>query len=740
MTVQQTVPLFTDEELAAGKIEPVLEDLIASLIGEGFVSLKKEVIMEAIIFHGSSQQRSSLQDIKRNIEHKAKTLEYPQVYEPIIQIEAFEKSRIPLFFKEDGEIESVIGKVFMYFFPGCEIKKTDTHFELHLNSVPFRRYSYFSNLVKENSSWVGFVSDKFKDEYEINNRGQRLLEGLENTFNQSNILTYAKKRIEFDQTAFNYDEVILSLPYKSETYMNAFSERNGNRSNAFFSILDKLVRFSYHMHFVSDSYREINTAVNEEFEKEKEVYTEKQQKAVVEFEKELKHHIVPISQLNHKSAEAFAKANGIEEVLMPITNTQRLTTNAEVGLSVYVREDDKKNQEWLIVPPTQEVLEFTGMEYQGVLNYVNYETTSYLATKQNSPHVVGKDSQLNTMIDEKLFLDVLVENYKESPSYPAIAASVLLLQNFPKAFAKVGDSPEREVAREATPGDFSDFLSGAEPTSEPKEAETGTLTQALASLNTHIDDGPASEKQLIEVDSLIKVVWPEDKPLVGNMDAVVVDGLLQVNEINLVEREGKHKVLLSTNLFASDVEEYQERNTVIDLSEVSVVFPNAEALRMYYNASKFNSTEYDSIDFELKLEHFARKMNLPFEFHSEEQVDEEFEVVEDTEEDDVTFELSEIFDDEELPSNLPESLNRVASDFIYALNMSNDTFYVFHNKNLIHEHTMSGGVTTPRLEQEIARFRRGKTVEETGITSDGLFLLPIYNHATGSVITAVAVH
>lgn len=731
MSTEQSIPLFNEEETKAQVIDVETEELIAHLISIGFIGLKKQEIIEAINFFSSVNNPDFLRTIEKVFKDKERTMEFPQVYEPIIQIEAFEKSRIPLFYKEDGEIEIVISKVLMYFFPGCEIKKDESSYFLHLNSVPFRRFSYFANLVKENSTWISFISENFKEEFDINRRAQKSLEslfGMES--NRTGLLTTKKNPIVFDEHYFNFDEIVIALPYKSSIYMDKFERTRGAQTSSFFLILDTLVEFSQSMHFISDSYREINSAVNKEFEKETQAYTEKQQSAVVDFEKELARHIVPISRLNHKSAQAYAKANGITEVLLPIKNMERFTTDSSIGLSVYVREDAKKNQDWLIVPPTKEVLSLDGMEYQGVLNYTNYETTSYLATKQKSPHVVGTDSQLSTMIDESLFMDILEAHYQESPSYPAIRASLELLRAFPKAFSKLVESEdsfhseEEKVAtksRKKDEVDFSSWISNTPDTFESSPQETGSLANALEMLNTHVA-GEESATGLIEVGSLLV---PEDYP----ESSLFTESLLEVQEIDLVECEGNHSVVLKLKVLATRRSSIETEFIRVDLSETNMVFANEPTLDHYFSMEGVAlAHRLTRQQLKEKFIGYAMKMNLAFNPQTEDEPLEQ-EIVE----------IEEIEDSHPFDDTMPTSLDNITSELIYTFDVNSNKLIVYKNKVEIYTKQLIGTITTSKIKFEVSIYTQDHPAEDTGIGMERPFMLPIYDRTTGRVLTGMLI-
>lgn len=741
MSTSEALPLFTEEEMIPKTFDAEAEDLVAELLGRNFVALKKQQLSQALRFYSSVTQRQSLDLINKRMSDAKRDKEYPQVYEPIIQIEAFEKARIPLVYKEDGEIESLLSKVMMYFFPGCTIERDDIGYSLHLNSVPFRRFSYFSNLVKENSSWVGFINENFQTEFNSNSRAQNLLSSLKSLLSERNIGQAVEKEVVFEETHYNYKEIIAWLPHQSSAYYDKFKENQNSSSSNFFKILDTLVQFSYELHFISDSYREINNAVNQEFEKEKLAYTEKQQQAVVQFEKLLKEHIVPVEQLGHKSAEAFAKANGIETVLIPFENKLRLTNAKSVGLSVYVREDSSKNQDWLIIPPTKEVLDFEGMEYQGVLDYVNFETTSYLATKQNAPHVVGKDSMLNTMIDEALFMQVLLDHYQDSPSYDAILASSVLLQKFPKAFAKV--EPEKQVPA-SQPSPFSDWVSNKAEESETSSNPKGSLSDAMKLLKTNFADS-SEETGLIQVGSLVSASTVSDidysdyaqefnyQEIVDAID----DGLFLVEGVNLVEVDALNTVTLNLKHIGSITNpEFEEVSLTVNLRKVPMLLANKRILEELIERGGWDEEMDDEEIFNYLLP-IAAKQGVEITTE-EEDFESYFDESDGMSISDILDESPEPHSPVEVSETMPQVLNAVSGEFIYALNVDIKKLMIFKNKELIFERIVPNSFTVPNLKYCIEEFMLGKQVSETGISSERPFLLPIYNYQTGAVTTAVS--
>lgn len=720
----EEIDLFKQLESKSDTIKEGTEELAFSLIMKRFYAFKKNTILSAMkMFTLKNEEDSTEMDIKKAIESliSREKAEFPRVYKPIYQIEEFETARVPLFFKEDGEIESLLLKLFSYFFPGSKIEKTDKNMELTLNTVPFRRFVYFSNLVEDNSSWNSFLFEHFRKEINIVNHGNSLIRSLFSE--ESDLFHFSKTKEEFEENAaFNYEKITLKIAYRSESYFSKCFEIGDYNSGAkLFNILNHLIALSSCIHIISDSYAEINESVNAEFEKEKAVYLEKQQAAYANFEEEISSRIVPVSSLNHKSAEAYADKLGIKEVYVPYSNNEVLTTRKNVQFSVYLKSSDNDKQEWLLLPPAKDIIELEQMEYQGVLDYVEFEKDSYLSKKENSPHVVGLDSRLNTKIDEDLFMSMLLETQKDSPHYQAILDSMKLLKAFAQTFKKL------------------DRLScfSKDVKNNQEHSKTGdTLVEAMKRLEVKVKD--SDKKMIVRTGDLIEV---SDEITLSDGESInLKDKLFSISSIDFVcnKTDSDEKYYTPELMLKPIVVKNSDSRSSIDWTSLTfalkddVLFiPNAAGLKSYYEQGQFK-TAANADSEKNKIIDFAIQNNLTW--HQLKTTGGlAYEPSKDASED----VIEEIEDVPEEP-NLPYAVRSVSSEYVYLFDNETEKVELYRNKELIDCISIGVDSSGSRIEEAIRSFVSEREFRNCGVVLDEhTFVLPIYKKETGEVFKAL---
>lgn len=411
------------------------ESIVPELITREFPQNKENFVRQLWNLYNGKAQLSKIKDIKAAF--NGKDMEISPVYLPINQIGQFENMNVPLLFREDGVIKEQLQIVFQYYFPSCEIKEGPTSYELHLDSKSSRRLFYFTRLFKQNEAWEPFLLENFKSAFESAKSADRIITSFET--NSSSPFTVLKESVVFEDARLNYDKTILNIPFTTESYFRVLGSNSGLFIN-FYELLNNLVLFAYDLHFVADFYPQMAKALSAELEKERAEYTVQQEKAVVSFEKELRRRVFPVEKLEHKTAVAFAQKNGITEVMLPFINDELLTSIKGTMFALYNRNHSSASTDWLLLPPTQEPLQLSNMQYHGVQEYITFDKDGWASSNGKAPHIINEENRFSAVLEPAFFQQVLLENYKDSPSIKALENTLLLVEKYPKAFSKMDSS------------------------------------------------------------------------------------------------------------------------------------------------------------------------------------------------------------------------------------------------------------------------------------------------------------
>lgn len=537
--------LFEEIEEEVETLEFKEEQVLQLIQNNNLVNFKKNIFLEAARFFMNQSYSETTTKMKNILQGASRENEYPGIYEPVNQTETFENLKIPIFFEEDGVLKNTVEKVLKHYFPDCPVIQESNAFVLELNSIPYRRFFYFSNLIRENEAWEGFINQKFTFEYDT----AKLAGDIEReiTGQQNSKWSIDKKEIILeDNPSLNYTSMSIRIPFLAKDYYSPGASRSSHRFSNVYPLLTKLIFFSARMHFISDSYSQISAAVTEEFEKERLLYEEKQQKAVVNFEAELNRRLVPVESLNHKTALAYAKRNGIEHILIPFFNDLKVTELPNISFALYNKENKRESENWLLLPPTKEPLVMPGMEYHGVHDYITYDATTYLSSNGKAPHIVNEQSRVNTRIDEDLFNHVFLKEYAETPYAKALTDAFVLINEFPKALFAMRTEDV--------------FNAGV---LEEVQEELWAPANPFANLETRLFsfiDEPTGESRILKVGSLVvgDKVPPEQQ-----YSKLLENGLFSIQAISVEGSAEEARLLVDLlPLYASpDFSEFQEEES-----------------------------------------------------------------------------------------------------------------------------------------------------------------------------------
>ena len=541
--------LFEEIEEEVKALEFNEEEVLQLLENNNLINFKKNIFLEAIRFFMNQPHSEMVTKMQRTLMDASREKEYPGIYEPVNQTETFENLKVPIFFTEDGVLENTVEKVLKHYFPDCPVLKESDAFVLHLSSIPYRRFFYFSNLIRENEAWEGFINQNFTFEYDTAKLAgdiEREITGQQNTK-----WAIDKNEVILEESpALNYTSMTIRIPFLAKDYYNPSASRDSQRFSYIYPLLTKLIAYSARMHFISDSYAQISAAVTEEFEKERVLYEEKQQKAVVNFEAELKRRLVPVESLNHKTALAYAKRNGIDNILIPFFNDLKVTELPNISFALYNKDNKRESENWLLLPPTQEPLTMTGMEYHGVHDYITYDATTYLSSNGKAPHIVNEQSRVNTRIDEELFNRIFLKEYAETPYAKALTDAFVLINEFPKALASMRTEDV--------------FNAGV---LEEVEEEPATPANPFANLETFVFEKP-SEPRILKVGSL---VVGGDVPEDQQLNDLLENGLFSIQGISVEGSADESRLLVDLlPLYVSS--DFPQVDTV-DSFQIELAYP-----------------------------------------------------------------------------------------------------------------------------------------------------------------------
>lgn len=645
-------------------------------------------------------------DISEHVVEKGIETGNPEIYEPIYQIDAFESFGVPVFYEEDHVFESAIHIFLSYFFPNTTIQKTEEKFVLELDTIPYRRFLYTSNLVSNNEAWREFIRDNFVLQNKMINKARRAMEQLQN---YTSLATTEEVDVTFEESPdLNYKKMLVSVPYLSKSYLNT-------EYNNVYKTLNALRDYSVAMHFISDSYAHINKAVADEYEKEQAIYAEKQAKSVELFLSDLNQRVIPIEQLGHKAAIAHAKKNDIEHVMLPFKNNEALTENPELSFVLYNLRNKWESFNWFVLPPTTKTLEIDGMEYQGVHEYVMYETDNNLNENGKAPHVLDKDVRIHAKLDPDLFHKVLMEQYGEEEVVTYLKNSFDLIALFPRAFSNVS-LPEGDSKPEYEPISVKEFISNEMSVEVSKET-----ISPLTYLQTSTLSSENHREGVLKVGSVVighSIDGEGDRIESLNRDLFKIEKI----SLNKNEETEEMKVLVDLKILASEKQDLEQFViTDFELDSKCLYLADLEYLRKYHSTSVYFSDDYLSA-----VRQYCRELRYTDSFlTSVRAVDAVAQALE--------------------PAELHESL--VEKDYVFTVDVEHKTLYLYESGEVSYQTALEGDTVGAFKEATSSAVRAHLDALSSEGTDSPLneliqnrqsnFLLPIYNKRTAEVFDVI---
>lgn len=149
------------------------------------------------------------------------------------------------------------------------------------------------------------------------------------------------------------------------------------------------------------------------------------------FMESLNSRLVPIENLNHKTAVKEAEKLGMTHFFIPFSNK---SFTFEKGTPVMIAQ----GEEWEILPPDPYLLENSEFSYGGIKTYESYyEEHSYLATR-NSPHLLGRELA-NATLNEQEFTDIFSYLFRDYENFSAFENTELIIKKYPLVRKRLSD-------------------------------------------------------------------------------------------------------------------------------------------------------------------------------------------------------------------------------------------------------------------------------------------------------------
>ena len=149
------------------------------------------------------------------------------------------------------------------------------------------------------------------------------------------------------------------------------------------------------------------------------------------FIESLNSRLVPIENLNHKTAVREAEKLGMTHFFIPFSNK---SFTFEKGTPIMIAE----GEEWEILPPDPYLLENSDFDYGGIKTYESYyEEHSYLATR-NAPHLLGR-SLSSATLNEKEFTDIFSYLFKDYENFDAFKNTEAIIEKYPLVRKRLTD-------------------------------------------------------------------------------------------------------------------------------------------------------------------------------------------------------------------------------------------------------------------------------------------------------------
>lgn len=364
----------------------------------------------------------NLNFFKDEVESKGIPVRFPEVYNAISQMPAYENLVIPAetITQEDKDALKTFTSSFLKtVFPGCQIRENADSVVLKLNSSYCKAIFSIGELIQKNVGWNNFIFEKFSIPYQKTETFMSFFVEL----SKYKDLNQGQNKIvhEYDSN----ENMIVRISTKWEDYSIHDRNHSGPNRDALEASLSKgwyksfrtpfhflifLQEMAGYINFIGDYYKIIFDAVNQELEKTKNEFEQTRLTSVPKFKNVLASRKVSIEDNIPEEIKIIMNEMGITEFIQPFNNNYPITKETDIGFGLFFKENFKGNQDWILIPPTEREVSLEGYVHQGNFVLTEFNPEHFLSVNGEAPHLLKTRC---AKLDTDIFNTIISENYPE---------------------------------------------------------------------------------------------------------------------------------------------------------------------------------------------------------------------------------------------------------------------------------------------------------------------------------------
>lgn len=353
------------------------------------------------------------------------------VYLPISQIDAFENISFlansnSLFLENMKEFFEIFVPIM---FPDSTLSShissegsdDEIFFEIKLKSKAYCYYTYIKKLMDDvlwNQSFFSVMHKGILDFADIVTRDFFSDESIVAEVSQEPLLTEVSGLPEFN-------------PLNIKFSIKANRDYSNN-----YDIISTILDFSRLVNFLFDIYEPISQEIWSLYEEQEKEMMEINTQSVNLFADTLSTRVVPVNSdtIIHKTGLKYLQNQKLTEVFVPFDKKKALLPEKT---PVFIYIDSKSD--WHMLPPVLSENKIPGLEFFGVFYYDTVEkvANNYIHYVYQQDKKTGENiGRYEASFDEKLFMDVIEDNYSEGHLLSKLEQSKLAVEKYPKIFSK----------------------------------------------------------------------------------------------------------------------------------------------------------------------------------------------------------------------------------------------------------------------------------------------------------------
>lgn len=364
-------------------------------------------------------------------------LKYKEHYKPTFLVEAFEELPLINLHESKKKLINTVYTVVNYLFEDFYVKEVDGKISIIFPKELFKETDRLFELFEKPLDFYEKLRPEYYPLYFL------IRPYMELSHFPSSYYSTRKNTIAWihgvlaSETVFetNEEEDYLELKFDIDDLMsNAWLDTymyNENVKRDVYSELKSLYNIINPLYMLMDV---SNTLVEEAERIERETLRERiidATRARENFLESLDSRLIPIENLNHKTAVREAEKLGMTHFFIPFSN-KNFTFPKGTELLIH------KSDEWELLPPDPFLVESSNINYGGIRSYHSYyEEHPFLATR-HAPHLMGKEL-LNAHLDEEEFSTIFDYLFKDYEHYDSFKNTQKIIEKYPLVHKRLTD-------------------------------------------------------------------------------------------------------------------------------------------------------------------------------------------------------------------------------------------------------------------------------------------------------------